>query len=39
MLAAIRARDGSAVSLGVRNDIEAAYQVLISLLDGTPVQG
>jgi DNA-binding GntR family transcriptional regulator len=39
MLAAIRARDGSAVSLGVRNDIEAAYQVLITLLGGTSVQG
>ncbi len=32
MLAAIRARDGAAVSLGVRNDIEAAYRVLVSLL-------
>ena len=28
MLAAIRARDGAAVSLAVRNDIEAAYRVL-----------
>ena len=33
MLDAIRTRDGAAVSLGVRNDIEAAYQVLISLLN------
>jgi DNA-binding GntR family transcriptional regulator len=33
MLAALRARDGAAVSLGVRNDIEAAYRVLISLLE------
>jgi DNA-binding GntR family transcriptional regulator len=33
MLDAIRARDGAAASLGVRNDIEAAYQVLVSLLD------
>jgi DNA-binding GntR family transcriptional regulator len=33
MLRAIRARDGAAVSLGVRNDIEAAYQVLVSLLN------
>ena len=33
MLDAIRARDGAAVSLGVRNDIDAAYQVLMSLLD------
>jgi DNA-binding GntR family transcriptional regulator len=33
MLAAIRARDGAAVSLGVRNDIDAAYQVLMPLLD------
>lgn len=32
MLAAIRAHDGAAVSLGVRNDIEAAYRVLVSLL-------
>ena len=28
----IRARDGAAVSLAVRNDIEAAYRVLASLL-------
>jgi DNA-binding GntR family transcriptional regulator len=33
MLDAIRARDGATVSLGVRNDIDAAYQVLVSLLD------
>ena len=33
MLHAIRARDGAAVSLGVRNDIEAAYEVLVSLLN------
>ena len=33
MLDAIRTRDGAAVSLGVRNDIEAAYQVLMSLLN------
>jgi DNA-binding GntR family transcriptional regulator len=32
MLAALRARDGAAVSLGVRNDIEAAYRVLRALL-------
>ena len=37
MLAAMRAGDGAAVSLGVRNDIEAAYRVLMSLLEeGTP---
>ena len=39
MLAAIRARDEAAVSLGVRNDIEAAYRVLVTLLDATPAQG
>jgi DNA-binding GntR family transcriptional regulator len=33
MLEALRARDAAAVSLGVRNDIEAAYRVLIALLD------
>ena len=33
MLGAIRAGDVAAVSLGVRNDIEAAYRVLVSLLD------
>jgi DNA-binding GntR family transcriptional regulator len=33
MLAAMRARDGASVSLGVRNDIEASYQVLVALLD------
>lgn len=33
MLDAIRARNGAAVSLGVRNDIDAACQVLVSLLD------
>jgi DNA-binding GntR family transcriptional regulator len=34
MLAALRARDGTKVSLAVRSDIEAAYRVLASLLDG-----
>ena len=34
MLDAIRARDGAATSLGVRNDIEAACRVLVGLLDG-----
>jgi DNA-binding GntR family transcriptional regulator len=34
MLAAFRARDGTKVSLAVRSDIEAAYRVLASLLDG-----
>lgn len=33
MLAAIRARDEAAVSLAVRNDIEAAYRVLVPLLE------
>lgn len=33
MLEALRARDAAAVSLGVRNDIEAAYRVLVSLLE------
>jgi DNA-binding GntR family transcriptional regulator len=33
MLAALRARDGTKVSLAVRCDIEAAYRVLASLLD------
>jgi DNA-binding GntR family transcriptional regulator len=33
MLDAIRARDGATVSFGVRNDIDAAYQVLVSLLN------
>jgi DNA-binding GntR family transcriptional regulator len=33
MLAALRARDGTKVSLAVRSDIEAAYEVLASLLD------
>jgi DNA-binding GntR family transcriptional regulator len=32
MLSAIRARDEAAVSLAVRNDIEAAYRVLVPLL-------
>jgi DNA-binding GntR family transcriptional regulator len=38
MLAAMRARDGESVSQGVRNHIEAAYQVLVGLLDaeGSP---
>jgi DNA-binding GntR family transcriptional regulator len=33
MLAAMRAHDAAAVSQAVRNDIEAAYRVLASLLD------
>jgi DNA-binding GntR family transcriptional regulator len=33
MLAAIRERDEAAVSLAVRNDIEAAYRVLVPLLE------
>lgn len=33
MLSALRARDEAAVSLAVRNDIEAAYRVLIPLLE------
>ena len=33
MLAALRARDGTKVSLAVRSDIEAAYKVLALLLD------
>ena len=33
MLSAIRARDEAAVSLAVRNDIEAAYRVLVPLLE------
>jgi DNA-binding GntR family transcriptional regulator len=33
MLGAVRARDGTKVSLAVRSDIEAAYRVLASLLD------
>ena len=32
MLAALRARDGVAVSLALRDDIDAAYRVLASLL-------
>jgi DNA-binding GntR family transcriptional regulator len=32
MLAALRARDGAAVSLALRDDIDAAYRVLASLL-------
>ena len=32
MLAALRARDGTAVSLALREDIEAAYRVLASQL-------
>ena len=32
MLAAIRTRDGAAASLALRDDIEAAYRVLASLL-------
>jgi DNA-binding GntR family transcriptional regulator len=35
MLAAIRLRDAVSVSQGVRNDIEAAYQVLLELLDAS----
>jgi len=34
ILAAIRRRDAAAVSLGVRDDIEAAYAVLAPLLEG-----
>jgi DNA-binding GntR family transcriptional regulator len=33
ILAAMRVRDGAAASLGVRNDIEAHYRVLVALLD------
>ena len=33
MLSAIRTRDEAAVSLAVRNDIEAAYRVLVPLLE------
>ena len=33
MLSALRARDAAAVSLAVRNDIEAAYRVLVPLLE------
>ena len=33
MLSALRARDEAALSLAVRNDIEAAYRVLVPLLD------
>lgn len=33
MLSALRARDEAAVSLAVRNDIEAAYRVLVPLLE------
>ena len=33
MLSAMRDRDAAAVSLAVRNDIEAAYRVLVPLLD------
>ena len=36
MLSALRARDEAAVSLGVRNDIEAAYRVLVPLLEMEP---
>jgi DNA-binding GntR family transcriptional regulator len=38
MLAAMRARDAESVGLGVGNDIEAADQVLVGLLDaeGSP---
>ena len=36
MLSALRARDEAAVSLAVRNDIEAAYRVLVPLLDIEP---
>jgi DNA-binding GntR family transcriptional regulator len=38
MLAAMRAHDAAAVSLAVRNDIEAAYRVLASLLDAERTQ-
>jgi DNA-binding GntR family transcriptional regulator len=33
MLSALRARDEAALSLAVRNDIEAAYRVLVQLLE------
>ena len=36
MLSALRARDEAAVSLAVRNDIEAAYRVLVPLLQMEP---
>jgi DNA-binding GntR family transcriptional regulator len=38
MLAAMRARDAESVSQGVRNDVEATYQVRVGLLDaeGSP---
>jgi DNA-binding GntR family transcriptional regulator len=36
MLSALRARDAAAVSLAVRNDIEAAYRVLVPLLETGP---
>ena len=38
MLAALRARDGAAVSLALRDDIEAAYRVLASLLSAEIAQ-
>jgi DNA-binding GntR family transcriptional regulator len=38
MLAAMRAHDAAAVNLAVRNDIEAAYRVLASLLDAERAQ-
>ena len=37
ILEAFRARDKAAVSLGLRNDIEAAYSVLVSLIDDRQV--
>ena len=38
MLAALRARDGAAVSLALRDDIDAAYRVLASLLSAEIAQ-
>ena len=38
MLAALRARDGAAVSLALRDDIDAAYRVLASLLSAETAQ-
>jgi len=37
ILEALRVRDKAAVSLGLRNDIEAAYSVLVSLIDDRQV--
>jgi DNA-binding GntR family transcriptional regulator len=38
MLAALRARDGAAVGLALRDDIDAAYRVLASLLSAEIAQ-